>query len=74
MKSVKSRQQELVALFASAPIAQSMGMTLSYDEEDRAVFQMPYHSGFDHALKGVHGGVFATGTGTFMVLPKVACS
>ena len=56
----QQRMTELVALFDKAPIRQTFGMSLSYDKEGRAVFDMPYHAGFDHALKGVHGGVFAT--------------
>ena len=72
MESAKTRQQELVKLFSTAPIAKSMGMTLSYDDQDRAVFQMPYNNGFDHAMNGVHGGVFATlldNAGWFTVAP-----
>jgi uncharacterized protein (TIGR00369 family) len=56
----EQRQQALVALFGKAPIKKSMGMELSYDEQGCAIFDMPYHPGFDHALNGIHGGVIAT--------------
>ena len=60
MNNLKQRQAKLVELFHGAPIARSMGMRLSYDAEERAVFTMPYNPAYDHALQGVHGGVFAT--------------
>jgi uncharacterized protein (TIGR00369 family) len=53
------RQQELLALFSRAPIKKSMGMEFRY-EGDSAVFDLPYNSGFDHALNDVHGGAIAT--------------
>lgn len=34
-------------------------MVLSYEGE-RAVLDLPYNSGFDHAAGAIHGGVFAT--------------
>ena len=40
-----------------APIAQTFGMTLSFDDDMRAVVDLPYNPGLDHALKGIHGGV-----------------
>jgi len=43
-----------------APIARTFGMRLSYGEEGRAVVDLPYNPGLDHALDGVHGGVYAT--------------
>lgn len=57
----KTRQADLVRLFnQQAPIAQVYGMTLSYDSDGSAVFDLPYNPRFDHALGGIHGGVFAT--------------
>lgn len=50
----------LVRLFASSTIAQSMGITLSYDDEERAHFEMPYTGRYDHFLDDVHGGAIAT--------------
>lgn len=52
--------QKLKDLFHGAPIAKSMGMTLDYNDQGQAIFKMPYHEGFNHALGGVHGGVYAT--------------
>jgi uncharacterized protein (TIGR00369 family) len=55
------RKDELCHLFNDvATIAQTMGMTLSYDDEDRAVVDMPYNPDLNHFLGGIHGGVYAT--------------
>lgn len=43
-----------------APIARTLGMTLSFDDEGRAIVDLPYNPGLDHALGAVHGGVYAT--------------
>jgi uncharacterized protein (TIGR00369 family) len=43
-----------------APIARTFGTTLATTEDDRAVLTLPYHPGLDHALGGIHGGIFAT--------------
>ena len=50
----------LEALFRSAPIATAMGMSFSYDDEHRAVFDLPRNPDFDHAMGDVHGGAIAT--------------
>jgi uncharacterized protein (TIGR00369 family) len=44
----------------AAPIARSFGMRLSYTDEGNAVVDLPYNPNLDHALGGVHGGVYAT--------------
>jgi uncharacterized protein (TIGR00369 family) len=55
------RRDELLHLFnETAPIARTFGMTLAYTADDRAVFTLPYNPGLDHALDGIHGGVYAT--------------
>ena len=43
-----------------APIAKTFGMRLSYDDDGCAVIDLPYNPGLDHALGGVHGGVYMT--------------
>jgi uncharacterized protein (TIGR00369 family) len=43
-----------------APIARTLGMTLSFDDRARAIVDLPYNPGLDHALGGVHGGIYAT--------------
>jgi uncharacterized protein (TIGR00369 family) len=43
-----------------APIARAFGMRLSYNKEGQAIVDLPYNPDLDHALGGVHGGVFAT--------------
>jgi acyl-CoA thioesterase len=57
---MRQRMDKLVALFAKAPMKKIFGMDLAYNAEGCAVFKMPYNPNFDHALQGVHGGVFAT--------------
>ena len=52
--------ERLVELFQSSTISQSMGLTLHYDDEQRAVFELPYDGRFDHFLDDVHGGAIAT--------------
>lgn len=55
------RMAELLHLFNEvAPIARTFGMALSYDDEGRAIVDLPYNPNLDHALGGVHGGVYAT--------------
>jgi uncharacterized protein (TIGR00369 family) len=55
------RMNELLYMFnVVAPIAQAFGMTLSYTDEGNAVVDLPYNPDLDHALDGVHGGVYAT--------------
>lgn len=55
------RIQQLLHLFNQvAPIARTFGMKLSYTEEGQAIVDLPYNPGLDHALDGVHGGVYAT--------------
>jgi uncharacterized protein (TIGR00369 family) len=56
-----ARNDQLIDMFNNrAPIAGTFGMKLSYDEQGQAVVDLPYNSGLDHALGGVHGGVYAT--------------
>ena len=55
------RIRELLHMFNQvAPIARTFGMVLSYTAEGHAVVDLPYNPGLDHALDGIHGGVYAT--------------
>jgi uncharacterized protein (TIGR00369 family) len=55
------RIEELLHMFNRlAPIARTLGMTLSYNKEGQAIIDLPYNPGLDHAQGGVHGGVYAT--------------
>jgi uncharacterized protein (TIGR00369 family) len=55
------RIAELTHLFNQrAPIARTFGMRLSYTDEGNAVVDLPYNPDLDHALDGIHGGVYAT--------------
>jgi uncharacterized protein (TIGR00369 family) len=58
--SRRKRQEELIRFFDKAPIKRTFGMEFHYDDEGSAVFDLPYNSGLDHALGGIHGGVMAT--------------
>jgi uncharacterized protein (TIGR00369 family) len=58
---VSQRTNELLHMFnEGAPIAQYLGMTLSFTDEDNAIVDLPYNPNLDHALAGIHGGVYAT--------------
>ncbi|HEU5322522.1 MAG TPA: PaaI family thioesterase [Methylomirabilota bacterium] len=52
--------ERLKAVFDRAPVKRTYGMELSFNDRAQAVFDMPYRPDFDHALGGIHGGVFAT--------------
>jgi len=54
---IELRQEELMVLFPTAPIARTYGMTLTYPERGRARFDLPYNRGFDHGLGQIHGSV-----------------
>jgi uncharacterized protein (TIGR00369 family) len=54
-----AHKQRLIALFHSSTIAESMGLSLAFDEADRAVFELPYSGRYDHFLDDVHGGAIA---------------
>lgn len=56
-----TRFDELAEMFNQrVPIARHFGMRLSYTEDGNAVVDLPYNPNLDHALKGIHGGVYAT--------------
>ncbi len=72
LEVLQERRADLVALFETAPIKHLFGMTLAYDEQGSAVFDLPWNPGLDHALKGTHGGAIATlldNAGWFTVAP-----
>jgi uncharacterized protein (TIGR00369 family) len=55
------RFDELTRLFnEGAPIARYFGMRLSFTDDGSAVVDLPHNRDLDHALGGVHGGVYAT--------------
>ncbi|MHB8765869.1 MAG: PaaI family thioesterase [Deferrisomatales bacterium] len=55
------RRAELLRMFNEiAPIAKTFGMRLSFTDDDRAVVDLPFNPGLDHAQAGIHGGVYAT--------------
>ena len=55
------RIAELLHMFNElAPIARYYGMALSFTDEGQAVVDLAYNANLDHALGGVHGGVYAT--------------
>ena len=57
----EEKKLELLKLFnETAPIAKFFGMRLSFDSEGQATLDLPYNSNLDHALGGIHGGIYAT--------------
>jgi uncharacterized protein (TIGR00369 family) len=46
--------------FNRAPLKASFGMTISYNDQSEAVFEMPYNASFDHTMGGIYGGVIAS--------------
>jgi uncharacterized protein (TIGR00369 family) len=60
MTDRKKRCEKLVTLFSRAPIKKTTGMSLSYNERNEAVFDLPHKPGFEHGLGDTHGGIIAT--------------
>jgi len=55
------RTEELTRFFNErAPIARYLGMRLSFTDAGDAVIDLPSNPNLDHALGGMHGGVYAT--------------
>lgn len=59
MPRTKRREQLLALFHEKAVISRTLGMRLSFDEEDRAVVTLPFNPAFTHP-NGIHGGVYAT--------------
>jgi len=57
---IGERCDELVAFFNRAPLKTAFGMTISYNQQHEAVFEMPYNQSFDHTMGGIYGGVVAS--------------
>ncbi|MCP4535687.1 MAG: PaaI family thioesterase [Chloroflexi bacterium] len=56
-----SLRDKLTQMFnEEAPIARHFGMRLRFDDQGRAIVELPYNPNLDHALKATHGGVYAT--------------
>ncbi len=60
LATLERRQKRLKELFDNAPIKHALNMELSYQSNGQARFDMPYKADFDHALGGIHGGIYAT--------------
>lgn len=55
------KEQRLLAMFnGSSRLGALLGMKLSFDEQGRAVLDLPYNPRLDHSRGGTHGGVIAT--------------
>lgn len=50
-------REELLGIFRRAPIVETVGMTLRWDDAGRAVVELPPAPGLEHGLGGYHGGV-----------------
>ena len=70
--NLKTNQDNAIKLFSKAPMKKTFNMVLSYNEDNQAVFNMPFDQKFCHALGGLHGGVLSTlldNAGWFTVQP-----
>lgn len=56
----KEKQRTLIDLYHCSRIHRTLGTILTYTEDNRAHFELPYNPNFDHALDGIHGGAIAT--------------
>jgi uncharacterized protein (TIGR00369 family) len=57
----QEKKLELLKLFnETAPIAKYFGMRLSFDDQGLAILDLAYNPNLDHALGGIHGGIYAT--------------
>ena len=56
----KKKKQLLTYFNEQAPIAKHFGMRLSYSDTNRAIVDLPYNPALNHAMGGIHGGVYAT--------------
>ena len=69
---LKKRTEELKSLYRRAQIRKTFGMELSFDEQFRAVFDLPFNPNLCHGIGDVHGGVVSTlldNDGWFTVAP-----
>ena len=58
--AIHRRAELLAAFFTQAPMKQTFGMQLEYDEAGNATFTMPNDPAMHHAFRDTHGGVIAT--------------
>lgn len=58
--SSKDVQRYLINGFRSAPIAKTMGLALTYDDEGNASVSWSRATDYDHGMNDTHGGIFAT--------------
>ena len=70
--NIKENQKKAIELFSKAPMKKTFNMEFTYNDDDQAVFTMPYDQKFCHALGSLHGGVLSTlldNAGWFTVQP-----
>jgi uncharacterized protein (TIGR00369 family) len=60
MSDRQKRCEELIALFSRAPIKETFGMELRFNENQEAVFDLPHNPRLEHGFKDTHGGILAT--------------
>jgi uncharacterized protein (TIGR00369 family) len=55
------RKKKLLALFGErGRLSQHLGLTLFFDNQDRAIVTLPYNPNLDHSMGAIHGGVIST--------------
>ena len=57
---IKEHQEKAIELFSRAPMKKTFDMELTYNDDDQAIFTMPFDQKFCHALGSMHGGVLST--------------
>lgn len=56
----RQKCRELSELFQRSPLLTGLGIRIRYDDEQRAVLELPHDPGLANSLGGVHGGVVGT--------------
>lgn len=56
----KQRLDYLINFFNRAPLKETFGIDISFEENGNAIFKMPYNQKFDHTMGGIFGGTIAS--------------
>ena len=56
---IMKRREALLMRSKAAPIVQTFGMTLKYNEQDEAVWTLPFNENVTNGMT-IHGGAIAT--------------
>ena len=59
LKMLRQRGEQLVRNFNRAPIKTTTGMTIAFNDDAQAVFELPFDIRLCHGMGDVHGGILA---------------